>query len=150
MAAIIQHTNAVNTDSGNITIEPVPPLSAGEASNIKIKVSSKSGAQVKLQELMGAYAHLVGFSKDGENLIHCHPLNMAENNNGELNFHVTPEKSGFTKFFLQIKTDGKESVIPFGQYIQPQAKFAERETPAKSFTEQEKSAINGHAGQLHI
>lgn len=150
MPTIIQHANSVTTDSGSVIIESDTPLSAGNISNIKIKVSNKSGEQVKFQPVMGAYAHLVGFSKDGENLIHCHPLNTEQNGNGELHFHVTPEKSGFTKFFLQIKTNDKESMIPFGQYIQPHAQFSERETTSQNFTNHKNFVIVEHANQLHI
>lgn len=141
MPAIIQHTNSVTNDNSNITIESDPPLTAGIASNLKINVTKRSGELVKLQQVMGAYAHLVGFSKDGENLIHCHPLNTSRHDNGELQFHVTPEKNGFTKFFLQIKADNKENVTPFGQYIQSPVKFSERETAPQNFTTHENSAI---------
>lgn len=150
MPTIIQHTNSAVTDNSSVTIECDPPLTAGSASNIKIKVNNKSGTQVKFQPVMGAYAHLVGFSKDGESLIHCHPMDVEQNNNGELNFHITPETSGFTKFFLQIKTDDKESMIPFGQYIQPHVQFSERETTTQNFTNYKNSAINEYGNHLHI
>ncbi len=129
---IIQHTNSVANQDSNVDIDVNPPLSAGKDSTLTLKVTNKSGGIVKFEPIMGAYAHLVGFSKDGENFIHCHPIN--DNSNGDLHFHITPEKEGATKFFLQIKTDGNEAIIPFGQYIQPPSKFVQREATPHNFT----------------
>lgn len=136
---VIQHTNSVVTDNINIGIDTNPPLSAGKNSTLTLKVTNKSGSMVKLDPVMGAYAHLVGFSKDGESLIHCHPLNIDPNTNGDLQFHITPEKEGFTKFFLQLKIYDRETVVPFGQYIrppniQPSAKFTHRQTTSSYLT----------------
>lgn len=128
---IIQHTNSVTTQNNNIDIDVNPPLNSGKDSTLTLKVTDKSGSMVKFEPIMGAYAHLVGFSKDGENFIHCHPIN--NNPTGDLQFHITPEKGGYTKFFLQIKTDGNEVIVPFGQYIQPSAKFVQREVTSHNF-----------------
>lgn len=123
--AVIQHANFAFADGINVEITPTPPLTSGKNSNLQFNIT-KAGIPAKLEPVMGAYAHLVGFSKDGENFIHCHPLN-PENNGGILQFHIEPQNEGFTKFFLQIKADGMETIIPFGQYIQPPDKFSQRE-----------------------
>ena len=118
ISPVIQHTNTASNDNMSVDIDTNPPLSAGKSSTLNLKIRDKSGNAVKLEPIMGAYAHLVGFSKDGETLIHCHPLD-APQNEGDLEFHIAPQKEGFTKFFLQVKTEGSEALIPFGQYIQP-------------------------------
>ncbi len=138
--AIIQHANSASEDGVNIVVNPNPPLASGRSSNLQFSVS-KDSMPVKFEPLMGAYAHLVGFSRDGENFIHCHPLNIENNNSGILQFHVEPKSDGFTRFFLQIKTGGKETIIPFGQYIQPPDKFALREATAHHATHQSHSFI---------
>ncbi len=132
IAPSIQHTNIIETDDIKIELEATPPLTSGKDSNLLCKIISKSGKPVKLEEIMGAQAHLVGFTKDGDSMIHCHPLEekistKTDSQNAELKFHIAPEKEGFTKFFLQMKIKGKETIIPFGQYITPSPKLAERE-----------------------
>lgn len=124
----IQHTNIIENGEITVTIEAKPPLAAGIDSHMSCKIISKSGKPIKLEEIMGASAHLVGFSKDGSDMIHCHPTEKNITSDGTLNFHIAPEKEGFTKFFLQTKMDGKETIIPFGQYIATSPKLAERET----------------------
>lgn len=121
--ASIQHESSASTDEFNINIIANPPLAAGKDSTLLVDITDKSGKPAQLEEIMGAKAHLAGFSKDGQDFIHCHPTGENE---GVLQFHVAPKNEGFTKFFLQIKTDGAEKFIPFGQYIQPPEKFAER------------------------
>ncbi len=128
---LIQHTNLVENEKTKIEITVTPPLCAGIDSSLLIKVKNKSGNPIHLEQIMGAEAHLVGFSKDGENMIHCHPLenNQIANNdksNKKLEFHVNPQQEGFTKFFLQMKIDGKETTIPFGQYIRPSPQITQR------------------------
>jgi hypothetical protein len=133
--AVIQHTNSASADGINIEITPSPPLASGKNSNLQFNVT-KAGIPVKFEPIMGAYAHLVGFSKDGENFIHCHPLNIENNSSGILQFHVEPRNEGFTKFFLQVKTNGREIMVPFGQYIQPPEKFVQREASSQSMSHQ--------------
>lgn len=131
----IQHANQASADGINISMEANPPFSAGGDSTMQIKAVDDYGNPVKLSPLLGAYAHLVGFSRDGEHFLHCHPMEENSANNatmGELNFYISPQQAGFTKFFLQIKTDGREVTIPFGQYIQPHAKFSERKNVVNS------------------
>ncbi|MEQ1789312.1 MAG: hypothetical protein ABL857_02595 [Rickettsiales bacterium] len=125
----IQHSNHASAEGINISVEANPPLGIGKNSMVQIRVVDDSNKPIKLEPVLGASAHLVGFSKGGEHFIHCHPLggNAME---GELNFHIAPSQDGFTKFFLQIKTEGREVVIPFGQYIKPHAKLSERENLA--------------------
>lgn len=130
---VIKHANSAAANGANIEVEATPPLAAGKDSVLSFMVTNNAGNPIKFEPVMGAYAHLVGFSKDGENFIHCHPENI-ESNNGNLKFHVTPEKEGFSKFFLQIKTGGQETIIPFGQFIQPPAKFTQKQVVLPSFT----------------
>lgn len=133
----IQHNNFVENDSVSLEIKAEPPLTAGADSHLAVRIKNKGKSPIKLDTIMGEYAHLVAFSKDGGDFIHCHPMgNESEiNKNGQensLKFHVAPQKEGFTKFFLQMKINGKETTIPFGQYIRPTQKLAERETMRSS------------------
>ncbi len=114
----IHHSQAASADGFNMTIFADPPLKAGENSTLTLRVTDASGKPARFEEIMGATGHLVAFSNDQKDYIHCHPLEEISQN-GELVFHVAPMQAGFGKFFLGIKVGGREVNIPFGQYIQP-------------------------------
>ncbi|MGE0754718.1 MAG: hypothetical protein AB7L92_06120 [Alphaproteobacteria bacterium] len=108
------------------------PLQQGQASVIQIKVTDTQGIPVNtLEPVMGAYAHLIGFSADGKSLVHCHPLgkepeNSTDRGSGNLLFHIMPQASGPVQFYLQVKHKGKTVIAPFGQQVQQPEKFTER------------------------
>ena len=84
---------------------------------MKLKITDIKGKPfTKLEEIMGAYAHLVAFSGSNSNILHIHPLN-TNLENGELLFHINfPEKT-FIKLFAQVKIDNQDYFIPFAFYI---------------------------------
>ncbi len=101
------------------------PLQQNQASMVDFTISDKDGNPVtNLEPIMGAFAHLVGFSADGKSIIHTHPVgvepNSADAKGGPvLQFHIEPDNSGATQFYLQIKQNGVEQYIGFGQQIKP-------------------------------
>lgn len=118
----IRHSNESAADGLQITMECTPPLEAGKSSVLRVSVMDAGGQPVSnLEPIMGAYAHLAGFSRDNQHFIHTHPMGEHPASNGRggpvLEFHVEPNHSGPTKFFLQVKRDGKEITLPFGQLI---------------------------------
>ena len=144
LSPLVVPVRSAMVDGIRMDIRSVAPVRAGEAGTLAIELRDASGAQLRgLEPIMGAYAHLVGFSADGKNLIHCHPLgeeprNSADRGTGMLHFHMTPPAGGSFKFFLQIKRNGEETVIPFGQMIAPPSQFAARSGAA--------SVSHPHAG----
>ena len=127
-------THRLQSDNGDVHAEISldHPLQSGKSSMATITLRDHNGTVLKdLEPIMGAYGHLAGFSKDGQHFIHCHPLgieptNESDKNKGFLQFHVTPEHAGATKFFLQIRQNGREITLPFGQLIQTPERAAER------------------------
>ncbi len=101
-------------------------LEKGKATMGKIEISNAQGTPVNfLEPLMGAYAHIVGFSEDFKNVVHIHPMGSEpkkENDRGgpELLFHIEPKKAGFIKLFAQVKINGKEYFAPFGVMVENQ------------------------------
>ncbi|MFC3909694.1 hypothetical protein ACFORL_11500 [Legionella dresdenensis] len=97
-----------------------PALIVGEPSMGKVEIFDSQGQPVKnLEPIMGAYAHIVGFSDDLESLVHIHPMgpepvNMTDRGGPVLEFHLEPEKAGFVKLFVQVMINGKEIFAPFG------------------------------------
>ncbi|CEG60118.1 hypothetical protein [Legionella micdadei] len=99
-----------------------PKLELGKATMGKIDITDAQGNPVhNLEPIMGAYAHIVGFSDDFNTVMHVHPMgtepSQATDRGGpELNFHIEPQKAGAIKLFAQVKIDGKELFVPFSYY----------------------------------
>ena len=93
------------------------PLKKGESAMGTVRIL-KSGKPFKgLEPLMGAFAHIVGFYGDFENIVHIHPMGQeptkASMRGGpELMFHITPEQSGLIKLFIQVQIDGHDVFFP--------------------------------------
>ena len=108
------------------------PLQKDAATIVKVNVSDADGKPVTdLEPVMGAFAHLVGFSADGKSIIHTHPLDAepgsaSDRGGPTLRFHVEPDCAGATQFYLQVKRGGEDIYVPFGQQIKPPALTAER------------------------
>ncbi len=72
-----------------------------------------------LEPVMGAFAHVVGFTEDYNSVLHVHPMGKeptsdAERGGPKLEFHIEPEKAGFVKLFTQVRIGGKDIFAPFG------------------------------------
>ena len=95
------------------------PLKAGTATMGTLTVKDSSGAVFpSLEPIMGAYAHLVGFSEDFTTIAHIHPMgeepkNPSDRGAGELQFHIEPEKSGLVRLFAQVQIGGQSKFAPF-------------------------------------
>ena len=71
-----------------------------------------------LEPIMGAYAHLVGFSEGGASMLHGHPegaepKDKAARGGPILGFELHPKVSGTHRLFLQVQKGGKVLVVPF-------------------------------------
>ncbi len=131
-AAVITHESHAEAKDIRADINLSSPLKSGTETIMELRLLDQNGAMLRdLEPVMGAFGHLVGFSKDGRHFIHCHPLGeepMSADDRaaGMLRFHVNPTHAGATKFFLQIKRNGHDIAIPFGQLIQPPERFSAR------------------------
>ena len=87
-----------------------------------INISKKGKPYTNLRPVMGAFAHLVGFSADYKSIVHLHPLGQEPSDDSmrggsKLDFHFRPEQSGFVKLFAQFNIDGKDVFVPFGVFV---------------------------------
>lgn len=84
-----------------------------------LTVADANGAPVTaLEPLMGAYAHLVGFSADGSSMVHGHPegeepMDAAARGGPALTFDLHPTVAGPSRVFVQVKIGGKVITAPF-------------------------------------
>lgn len=105
------------------------PLMAGRPAMLTIAATTPDGAPIRdLEPIMGAYAHLAGFSQDGKHFVHSHPLNDTPPADGRLQFHLTPETAGMTKFFLQLRHQGQDVTFPLAQRVMAPETFTARAT----------------------
>ena len=78
----------------------------------------------RLEPVMAAFAHLVGFYEDGHTVVHLHPVGPeitdANLRGGpDLEFKFYPPKPGFIKLFCQVQVGGKAVFAPFGVNVAP-------------------------------
>ncbi len=71
-----------------------------------------------LEPVMGAYAHLVGFSEDFKTIAHIHPMGEeptkeTDRGAGRLDFHIAPEQAGLLRLFAQVQIGGVNKFAPF-------------------------------------
>ncbi len=125
------HTEATK-DGIQAHWDPNIELRKNSDSVVNIELTDTNGRPIKnLEPVMGAYAHLVGFSADRKEIVHCHPLGEepkkdSERGGPELRFHISPTFDGPVQFYLQIKQSGKEIFIPIAQRIRPAEKTSEK------------------------
>ena len=95
---------------------------AGKPVMASITVTRNGQPFRKLEPVMGAFAHLVGFAADGQSVMHVHPMGQepasaADRGGPVLQFHITPEAPGFVKLFAQFLIDGQDVFVPFGVVV---------------------------------
>ena len=119
------------------------PLVVGQGAMATVNVTDHAGKPVTaLQPVMGAFAHVVGFSEDLRTIAHIHPMGPEpktpqERGGPTLSFHLEPKKAGFLKLFVQTRIGDKDFFAPFGVNVSP-----------KSLTVPEKGS-ESHEGHHH-
>lgn len=122
--ASIEKTQRLSTtvDGYDFTLSFEDPLRKGEAAMANLTVSKEGKPFTKLEPVMGAYAHLVGFGEDFDSILHIHPLGeepktASDRGGPALMFHLEPQEAGFVKLFAQVRIDGKDLFAPFGVMV---------------------------------
>lgn len=102
-----------------LKFEEEPPT-AGHPHKARLTVTGPDGKPfAKLEPVMGAFAHLVGFNADRTEIAHIHPLGQepattAERGGPTLEFQTNFAAGGHQKLFVQVQIDGKSVFAPFG------------------------------------
>jgi len=122
---VIDKTVSTHTvvDGYDFTLTLDEPLKAGEADMASMTITKDGKPFAQLQPVLGAFAHMVGFSKNFKSVMHVHPLGeepKTDNMRGgpKLEFHIEPEFKGFYKIFAQVRIDDKIIFVPFGVKVQ--------------------------------
>ncbi len=98
---------------------------AQQTRTMAITIKDSIGNPVtKLEPIMNAFAHLVGFYGDYETVVHLHPtggdiLNPSFRGGPALGFLFFPPKSGFLRLYCQVRIEGKMIFAPFNLNVEP-------------------------------
>ncbi|MDS4031116.1 MAG: hypothetical protein RKO66_13750 [Candidatus Contendobacter sp.] len=101
------------------------PPAAGHPHKAWLTVTGPDGKPfAQLEPIMGAFAHIVGFSEDRAEIAHIHPLGKepktaAERGGPTLEFQTDFATAGYQKLFAQVRIDGKSVFAPFGVEVMP-------------------------------
>ena len=110
-------TSTVDSYTLTLALDSEPKVGAAVMGNITATKDGKPFNQ--LEPVMGAFAHVVGFTEDYNSVLHIHPMGKEPTSDTErggptLKFHIEPKKAGFVKLFAQVRIDGKDLFAPFG------------------------------------
>lgn len=98
-----------------------PP--ARQVSVMRLNITDGAGQPVtRLEPLMNAFAHLTGIYADGNTILRLHPvggdiLRQELRGGPSLAFKIYPPRTGFVRFFCQVRVDGKDITVPLGVQI---------------------------------
>ena len=101
------------------------PLRANQAQILRITVTAPDGKPMtRLEPVMAAFAHLVGFYDDGHTVVHLHPeggeaLNSGDRGGPALNFRFYPLLSGYLRLYCQVQVNGQAVYAAFNTTIAP-------------------------------
>lgn len=122
--AVIQKTTSMTSTVDGYTftlaLDSEPKAGAAVMGNITVTKDGKPFTQ--LEPVMGAFAHVVGFTEDYKSVLHIHPMGKeptsdTERGGSKLEFHIEPKTAGFVKLFAQVKIGGKDVFAPFGVLV---------------------------------
>lgn len=100
-------------------------LHAGQAQALRVTVTGNDEQPVhRLEPVMNAFAHLVGFYEDGRTVVHLHPAgldveDLSVRGGPSLEFRFYPPKPGFLRLFCQVSVDGAMIYAPFVVQVAP-------------------------------
>jgi hypothetical protein len=100
------------------------PARAGRPIDLSFSVGRRDGQPVRLEPVMGAYAHLVAFDAARSGFAHLHPVEPEGAKPNEtkatvLNFKLTIPRAGPYTVWAQLNLAGKEEFVPFSLEVSP-------------------------------
>lgn len=98
------------SDKGTVIQLGSDKIIAGEESMIPFKVSREDGQQPRLGPYLGAFAHVIAVSQDGQNLIHVHPMPGEQLNSGMI--HAAFPNPGEYRIWIELMESGELKQVP--------------------------------------
>lgn len=112
-------SGAVEEDGYRFTLDTAQrPVRAGQPVDLRFAVARPDGGPVRMEPVMGAYAHLVAFDETRSGFAHLHPaeadlLKAPDERRPELNFKLTIPRAGRYVVWAQVSLEGRERFVPF-------------------------------------
>ncbi len=97
-------------------------LRINEMAELSLDVRSPDGSPARLEEIMGAHAHVVAFDLGRTGFAHLHPLatrGAAQDSKAALRFELNLPDPGTYRLWAQVKIDGRELFAPFTLQARP-------------------------------
>jgi hypothetical protein len=91
-----------------------------------ITVTASDGTGfTQLEPVMGAFAHIVGFSEDGKSVLHIHPIGKeptapTDRAGPAFAFKFYAPSAGFLRLYCQVHINGKDVFAPFNLTVLPE------------------------------
>ena len=111
----LQFTTTIDTDN----------IQTNQAYQMHIEITDANTQKpiTTLEPVMGAFAHMVGFSADRNEVMHAHPMGKEPTSPEErggpgLDFHATFPTSGFYRLFVQVQMAGKNIFVPLDVQVE--------------------------------
>jgi hypothetical protein len=117
-ATVNGRTYALNLNAGK-------PVHAGETAIGVVTIANSDGKPcTALEPVMGAFAHVVGFSEDGTTVLHIHPYGKEPKGEEEragpaFAFKFYAPTAGFLRLYVQVQIGGKQQFAPFAMTVLP-------------------------------
>lgn len=111
---------AAEKDGLKFALSFAGPVKAGQGVMGSVAVIDvKTGKPfTQLQPIMGAFGHVVAFSRDWSSIEHVHPQGAepkadSDRSGPVIGFHIEAKNSGVLKIFVQVMANGREVIVPF-------------------------------------
>lgn len=91
-------------------------IKAGKMVMLTYTVSRSDGTQPDVTQYLGANAHIIAVSPDGDDLIHAHPMDGANSSTGMI--HVTFPTAGDFRIWVQVIDAGVLKTVPLSVTVQ--------------------------------
>ncbi|GAA5116436.1 hypothetical protein JIN84_18980 [Luteolibacter yonseiensis] len=96
---------------------PGGELSFGNVGSIRVVLEENGKPLSRLEPLMGAFAHVVGFADDFQSILHIHPtgtMPVAGQLGGpQVDFQLRPLQPGWLRLYFQYQVDGGVRLAAF-------------------------------------
>lgn len=102
---------------GNTVVElSKQKIKPGKMIMLTYTVSRNDGTQPDVTPYLGANAHVIAVSPDGDDLIHAHPMDGNSTNTGMI--HVTFPTEGDYRIWVQVIDAGELKTVPLSVTVQ--------------------------------
>ena len=97
-----------------VAIATVGPVVSGDDGELRLRLTTPSGAAPRIGQYLGTSAHVTGFHVDTGGAVHMHPLGSPTTSEDalELTFHTQLPETGKYLLFVQVRVDDFLHTLP--------------------------------------